>query len=95
MCDANDCEDTLQWEEDILQLLLAKYEPKDIFSADETTCFFKVMASRTYTFIDENVTGGKHSKDQLTVLVCANMDGSKKLTPVVVGKVKSPTALKT
>ena len=29
MCgDASDCEDTLQWEEDILQPLLAKYEPR-------------------------------------------------------------------
>ena len=43
MCgDANDCEDTLPWEEDILQPLLAEYEPKDIFSADEAACFFKL-----------------------------------------------------
>ena len=95
MCgDANDCEDTLTWEEDILQPLLAEYEPKDIFNADETACFFKAMPSRTYAFVGENVTGGKQSKDRLTVLVCANMDGSERLTPVVIGKVKSPTALK-
>ena len=31
MCgDASDCEDTLPWEEDILQPLLSEYEPKDI-----------------------------------------------------------------
>ena len=58
MCsDANDYEDTQQWDEDILQPLLAKYEPKNIFSADD-------------------VTAGRQSKDQPTVLVCANIDGS-------------------
>ena len=89
--DANDCEDTLWWEEDILQPLLAEYEPKDIFNTVETACFFKAMPSRTYAFVGENVTSGKQSKDWL---VFANMDGSKKLTPIAVGKVKSPTALK-
>ena len=95
MCgDANDCEDTLQWEEDILQPLLAEYEPKDIFNADETACLFKAIPSRAYAFVGENVTGGKQSKGWPTVLVCANMDGSEKLTPIGVGKVRSPTALK-
>ena len=95
MCgDANDCVDTLPWEGYIIQPLLAEYELKDIFNADETACFFKAMPSRTYAFVGENVTGGKQSKDRLTVLVCANMDGSKRLTPIVIGKVKSPTALK-
>ena len=94
MCDANDCEYTLWWEEDILQPWLVKYVPKNIFTADETAGYFKAMPSRTYAFVGENVTSGKQSKDWLTVLICANMDGSEMLTPVVVGKVKSPAALK-
>ena len=92
--DANDCEDTLQWKEDILQPLLTKYEPKNIFNVDEIACCFKAMPSRSYAFVGENVTAGKQSKDQLTVLFSANMDGSENVTRVVVGKVKSPTALK-
>ena len=95
MCgDATDYEYTLQWEEDILQSLLAEYEPKDIFNADETACFFKAMLSRTYAFVGENVTGGKQYKDWLTVLVCSSMDWSERLTPIVLVKSKSPTALK-
>ena len=80
--------------EDILQPLVAKYEPKNIINADKTAYFFKVMPSRMYAFVGTNVTGSKQSKDQLSVLVCANMDGSEMVTPIVIGKVKSSTALK-
>ena len=95
MCgDANDCEDNLWWEKDILQPLLAKCEPKNISNTDGTAYFFKAMCSKTYAFVGKNVTGGKQFKDWLTVLVCANMDEGEKLTPIVGGKVKSTTALK-
>ena len=61
--------------------------PKDIFNGDETACFFKAMPPKTYAFVCENVIGDKQSKDQLTVVVCTNMDGTERLTPIVVGKV--------
>lgn len=34
--------------------------------------------------------GGKKSKERLTVLVCCNADGSRKLQLLVVGKLKNP-----
>ena len=69
--ESNDCADTLEWREDVLQHLLTKYEPKDIFNADKTALFYKAVPGRTYAFVGETVTSSKIPKDQLTLMVCA------------------------
>ncbi|XP_038077398.1 tigger transposable element-derived protein 6-like [Patiria miniata] len=45
-------------------------------------------------FKGEQCHGGKQSKDRVTVLLCANMDGSEKLKPVVIGKFQNPRCFK-
>ena len=45
-------------------------------------------------FRGEACHGGKKSKDRLTVLVAANMDGSQKLPLYVIGKSKNPRCFK-
>ena len=42
----------------------------------------------------ERCIGGKRSKDQITVLVCANMSGSEKLPLLVTGRFAKPRCFK-
>ena len=66
------------------------YAPRDIFNADETGVFFRSLPDKTHALKGEKCTGVKQSKDGLTVLVAANMDGSEKLPLLVIGKSAKP-----
>ena len=46
----------------------------------------RCLPNRTLTFKGEHCHGGKLSKEQLTLLLSANMDGSDKIDPLVIGK---------
>ncbi|CAH0713248.1 unnamed protein product, partial [Brenthis ino] len=74
--------------------LLQNYEPRDIFNADEFGLFFKLMPNKSYVFKGETCHGGKANKERLTVLACANSDGSEKLRLLVIGKAKNPRCFK-
>ncbi|CCO35250.1 Tigger transposable element-derived protein 6 [Rhizoctonia solani AG-1 IB] len=54
--------------------LFTGYDPCDIFNADETALFFRV----------------KLDKSCLTYLLCANMDGSEKRQPLIIGRARRP-----
>lgn len=73
-----------------LDPVLKEYEPKNIFNVDETGLFFKCMPSKTYKFKEDPCSGGKNSKERVTVLVGANMDGTEKLPLLLIGKSASP-----
>jgi len=62
------------------------YEPQKVFNADETALFFKCLPDKTMAFIGEKCHGGKHSKERVTVLLAANMTGTEKLKPHLIGK---------
>jgi hypothetical protein len=49
---------------------------------------------RTLKFKGEKCVGGKLSKDRITVLVCANSDGTEKRKVLVIGKSKNPRCFK-
>lgn len=70
--------------------LISGYQPKDIFNMDECGLFFNLLPDKTYTYAGENCHGGKGSKERLTILVGANMDGTEKLPILVIGKSKKP-----
>ncbi len=76
--------------ENVLPELLAKYDPDDIFNIDETGLFYRLLPDRTYCFKEEKCHGGKHSKERLTLLLGANMSGTCKLKPFVIGKYAKP-----
>ena len=78
------------WQGTVLSGLLQNYAPRDIFNADETGVFFRSLPDKTHALKGEKCTGGKQSKDRLTVLVAANMDGSEKLPLLVIGKSAKP-----
>lgn len=70
------------------------YQLKNIYNVDETGLFYNLMPARTLAFKGDNCHGGKKSKDRLTVLLCANADGSDKMTPLIIGKSQKPRCFK-
>ncbi|GFW16521.1 tigger transposable element-derived protein 6 [Trichonephila clavipes] len=81
-----------KWQNSLLDLI-KEYEPRNILNTDETRLFFKCLPEKTLTFKKEKCHGGKHSKERLTILL-AVMDGSEKITPLVIGKSAKPRCFK-
>ncbi|XP_003248468.1 tigger transposable element-derived protein 6-like [Acyrthosiphon pisum] len=73
--------------------IIDKYEKRDIFNADETELFFRVLPNKTMAFKNETCNGGKVSKERLTVLLCCNIIGEFE-RPLIIGKAKRPRAFK-
>lgn len=82
-----------QWKRDLEQMIEDR-NPKDIFNVDETGLFFKCTPNKTLAFKDEKCHGGKLSKERLTLLVGANMDGTEKLPLLMIGKSANPRCFK-
>lgn len=80
------------WKEK-LNSLLTHYAPQDIFNADETGIFFRMLPDKTLEFKDVKCHGGKKNKERLTAMVCANMDGTEKLPLLIIGKSANPRCL--
>lgn len=74
--------------------LKKEFSPRNIFNADETGLFFKALPSRTLAMKGEKCSGGKCSKERITVMVACNMDGSEKIPLLVIGKSAKPRCFK-
>ena len=92
--DSLDCPDYTTFVEQTLLPLMQKYEPRDIYNADETSLFGKMLPQKTYAFKGEAVKGSKTSKDRMTLMLCCNMNGTDKLPPLLIGKSQKPQCLK-
>ncbi|XP_067930663.1 tigger transposable element-derived protein 6-like [Watersipora subatra] len=84
-----------KWKEKVLTPLLPTYTYDDIFNMDETGLFYKLMVDKTLHFKGEKCSGGKLSKERLTVALCANMSGTEKEVPIVIGKFGKPRCFNT
>lgn len=82
------------WIKNEFPKIVENYKPSDVYNADETGLFFKLMPDKTLKFKNEKCTGGKLSKERITVLLCANSDGSEKRRPLVVGRTNKPRCFK-
>ena len=69
------------------------YTPQDIFNMDETGLFYRDTPKSTFKVNGEECTGGKRSKERLTIALCASMTGEK-LPALVIGKCKKPRCFK-
>lgn len=70
-------------------------QPNQIYNADESALFWKLLPDRTLVQVHEKAAPGrKVSKERVTFLACANGDGEHKLKMMVVGKSKNPRAFK-
>lgn len=78
------------------QVIMENNIPKDaIFNADETGIFWKALPDKTYVHSGERCAPGrKMSKERVTVLVCSNASGSKKIKPLLIGKAQKPRAFR-
>ena len=87
-----DCPDYTDFLETTLWLLLKEYKPNNIYNTDETSLFYKTLANRTYAFSAETVRGSKYlnSKDRLILMLCTNITGTDKLSPLIIGKAAQP-----
>lgn len=73
---------------------LRKYAAKDQYNADEAALFWKLQPNHTTSVRSEKCSGGKLSKVRITLLLCANRNGSDKRELVVIGKSKNPVCFK-
>jgi hypothetical protein len=69
---------------------LAVYEPKNIFSCDETGLYWKMIPDRSLTTC--TVAGRKKYKARISAHFCCNSDGSEKLPIWIIGQSKKPRA---
>ena len=57
--------------------LAAEYGPRNTFNMDETSLFWKLTPD--CTLVTKAGSGGKKAKDQVTLTLTVNGDGSEKL----------------
>jgi transposase-like protein len=88
-----DSDDMNAWQSK-LQSILLEFDDDDIFNADETGIFYRMLPNKTLEFKGVQCHGGKQSKERLTALVTANMSGSQKLPLLVIGKSAKPRCFK-
>lgn len=74
-----------EWKER-LSSVIDKFDPNDIYNADETGLFFKALPNRSLVTAKDTCKGGKRSKELFTVLLSTNMTDTDKLQPLVIGK---------
>ena len=79
---------TSPWEETNLPTILAKYQLKYIFNADEFDLFYKVLPSRSLQFRGKCCSGGEQSKVRLTGMAASNALGQK-IPMFMIGKFSS------
>ena len=84
---SNDPESAKKWLDTRLPEILRNYEQRDIFNCDETGNFFRALPDRRVVHSDQVASGHKVPKERISVLLCANMDGSEKKKALIIGKV--------
>ena len=77
-----------------LQELLIGHDLNDIYNADETGLFFRLGPDQTLATKSDNAKGFKKDKERITVLLCCNASGTRKVLPFVLGKAKKPHCFK-
>ncbi|KAH9372295.1 hypothetical protein HPB48_006985 [Haemaphysalis longicornis] len=74
--------------------ILTRYQPSEIYNADETGLFYQMLLNRTLALKGDRCHGGKQSKLHITALLCVNMDASDKRVRVKEGRGLLPEEIK-
>ena len=77
-----------------LSMHLKEYKPEDIYNANETAIFYRLLPDKTLEFKNVDCHDGKQSKERITALVCINMTGTDKLRLYILGKSANPRCFK-
>ncbi|XP_062541743.1 jerky protein homolog-like [Armigeres subalbatus] len=68
--------------------------PSQIYNADESALFLKLLPNRTIALQDEDIAAGrKVIKNRCTFMPCANSDGTHKLPLMFLGTAENPRCL--
>lgn len=66
-----------------------------IFNMDEAGLFYAMKPDRTVVHASESdIRGTKRSKVRMTIAVCSNVYGNRRMKPMVIGKSAKPRAFK-
>lgn len=78
------------WVNNKLPELIKDFKPEDVFNGDEFGLFWRMFPNKTYIIKGQKFKTGKKSKERISVFICANMSGTEKMKPIVIGKYKKP-----
>ncbi|GBN32059.1 hypothetical protein AVEN_22296-1 [Araneus ventricosus] len=67
-----------QWIEKEWPKLIASYDPRGVYNADESGLYYKAMSSYTYLFKGGSTKGQKVCKELVNILYCFSITGEKK-----------------
>lgn len=66
-----------------------------MYNADESGLYYRLLPDKTFVHACEKTAPGrKVPKERITIMLCANADGSHKLNPMVIGKSANPRCFK-
>lgn len=72
-----------------------QYSLKNMYNADETGLYYKSLPRKTLASCEETEAPGlKESKQRVTIMNCANADGSHKIPLLLIGLSKRPRCFK-
>ncbi|XP_053687322.1 jerky protein homolog-like [Sabethes cyaneus] len=75
-------------------ILVNQYEKWEIYNADESALFVKLLPSRSLALHDKDIAEGrKVIKNRITFMPCCNIDGSNKLPLFFLGVAANPRDL--
>ena len=83
-----------RWKETELKNIFDDYPGKNVFNFDEAGVFWRLLPKRTFCLPGESCHDSQKSKERVTVMVCANSDGSKKRPLLIIGKFARPRCFK-
>lgn len=75
-----------------LRGIVAEYAKKDVFNADECGLFYRMAPDKTIAL--ERLPGRKKAKERITIMPCANADGTEKIELMFIGSALNPASLK-
>ena len=74
------------WRNKQLLKVIEGYEPENIYNGDGAGLFFMLPPKKTLSFKGNPCSGGKNSKDRITVMSACNISATDGLPPLVAGK---------
>ena len=83
-----------QWLETTFESLLKRYNPADIWNADECGLFYTQISKSTYCQSTDKPLGGKVEKHRLSLMLATSMTGQKR-RPLIIHRGRSLLAVNT
>ena len=80
-----------------LYAIILKYDLENVHNMDETGLFFRQLLKYTLLMPFENVSSTrekKKAKERVSLVVCANATGRRKISCTLIGKPKFPDCIK-